>query len=207
MFVSVGRAETPTQVTLALELRQGDDLLKTIKLLRIRTTIGRRPYNDIELAHATVSGEHAVFHLQRGELFVHDLNSRNGTIVNGSPIAQKVVVEGDKIQVGLYTFCVVSEKVNLDDERDTIRDAFLLPMTGSAGHEVIDLKRPINSVGRKGKTVAVIARRRSGYFITHLEGDDYPLVNGEAIGLSAFPLEHDNTIELGNAVYRFQFKD
>lgn len=197
-----------TNTALAIEVRQGDELVRTVKLLRVRTTVGRRQYNDIELAHGTVSGEHAVFHMQRGDLFVHDLNSRNGTIVNGSATPQKVVKPGDKIQIGIYTLSVASEQIATDeDTSEAIRDAYLLPMTGTAGHEVIDLKRPINSVGRKGKSMAVIARRRSGYFITHLEGDVYPVVNGESIGLAAYPLQHDNIIELRSAVYRFQLKD
>jgi predicted component of type VI protein secretion system len=200
-------ADVKANVVLSLEVRHGEELVRLVKLLRVRTTIGRRPYNDLELAHPTVSGEHAVFHLQRGELNVHDLNSRNGTLVNGVPMTQKVVKAGDKVQVGVFMISVVAEQASAEEIPEAIRDAYLLPMTGSAGHEVIDLKRPINSVGRKGKSVAVIARRRSGYFVTHLEGDNYPLVNGESIGLSAFPLEHDNTIELGSAVYRFQFKD
>jgi hypothetical protein len=200
-------AGSNASTSLALEVRQGEELVRTIKLLRVRTTVGRRPYNDIELPHPAVSGEHAVFHLQRGELYIHDLNSRNSTLVNGNPVTQKIVKPGDHVQVGVYDISVISENVSHEEVAETIRDAYLLPMTGTAGHEVIDLKRPINSVGRKGKTVAVIARRRAGYFITHLEGDRYPLVNGESIGLAAYPLEHDNTIELGSAVYRFQYKD
>lgn len=197
-----------TNTALSVDVKHGDELIRTVKFLRVRTTVGRRQYNDIELPHGTVSGEHPVFHMQRGDLFVHDLNSRNGTIVNGNPTAQKIVKPGDVIQIGVYALTITSEKITAEeDAAESIRDAYLLPMTGTAGHEVIDLKRPINSVGRKGKSMAVIARRRSGYFITHLEGDVYPVVNGESIGLAAFPLQHDNIIELRSAVYRFQLKD
>ncbi|MDM7463107.1 MAG: FHA domain-containing protein, partial [Tepidimonas taiwanensis] len=61
--------------------------LQRVPLTRPRTTVGRRPYNDIVMEHLAVSGEHAVFVLQPdGRVQVLDLNSTNGTYVNGRTI-------------------------------------------------------------------------------------------------------------------------
>ena len=51
--------------------------------------------------------------------------------------------------------------------------------------------------------VAVVARRPTGYFVTHLEGPAYPLVNGESIGLSAYALRDNDLIELAGTIIQF----
>ncbi|TMH97572.1 MAG: FHA domain-containing protein, partial [Betaproteobacteria bacterium] len=59
-----------------------------VPLARERTTIGRRADNDICLPNLAVSGEHAVVVTILADSFLEDLNSTNGTLVNGSPIAK-----------------------------------------------------------------------------------------------------------------------
>ena len=53
--------------------------LKEIPLTKARTTLGRRPYNDIVVDNLAVSGEHAVFVRHPDGLEVQDLHSTNGT--------------------------------------------------------------------------------------------------------------------------------
>ena len=64
-----------------------------------------------------------------------------------------------------------------------------------AGRQMM-LERPIVSIRNGNGQVAVIARRPSGYFLTHVEGLAYPLVNGESIGLGAHVLRDNDLIEL-----------
>ena len=49
-----------------------------------------------------VSGEHALIVGEAGEWLVKDLNSRNGTIVNGTPVKARRLQHGDLIEVGIY---------------------------------------------------------------------------------------------------------
>ncbi len=62
--------------------------------------IGRKSTNHIVLSDINASREHALLEYRNGELYLIDLNSRNGTFVNGNGIDQKSVEIGDQIQIG-----------------------------------------------------------------------------------------------------------
>lgn len=64
------------------------------------TTVGRAPDNGIVLNAGDVSRRHARFELSRGRLRVHDLNSTNGTRVNGDPVRVSDIEDGDEILIG-----------------------------------------------------------------------------------------------------------
>src|SRR2546426_8210228 len=78
-----------------------------------RTTIGRRADNDICLPTLAVSGEHAVVVTILADSFLEDLNSTNGTLVNGSPIAKHFLRDRDQIDIGRHrlVYCVEDEAV------------------------------------------------------------------------------------------------
>ena len=59
-------------------------VLKEIPLAKERTTIGRKPHNDIQIDNLAVSGEHAVIVTILNDSFLEDLGSTNGTVVNGN---------------------------------------------------------------------------------------------------------------------------
>jgi pSer/pThr/pTyr-binding forkhead associated (FHA) protein len=67
-----------------------------------RTTIGRRPTNDVHIDNLAVSGDHAVIVTISGDSFLEDLNSTNGTLVNLKPIKKHVLQHADVIQFGKY---------------------------------------------------------------------------------------------------------
>ena len=67
-----------------------------------RITIGRRPTNDIHIDNLAVSGEHAVVVTIGNDSFLEDLESSNGTLVNGQPIKKHVLQYGDVIEIGKY---------------------------------------------------------------------------------------------------------
>ena len=52
-------------------------VIKEVQLTKDRTTLGRRPYNDIVIDNLAVSGEHAVLLMTGGEVFLEDLKSSN----------------------------------------------------------------------------------------------------------------------------------
>jgi pSer/pThr/pTyr-binding forkhead associated (FHA) protein len=66
------------------------------------TSAGRDPRGDIFLDDVTVSRRHAEFRSERGELQVVDMDSLNGTYVNGRPIDSAVLTNGDEIQMGKF---------------------------------------------------------------------------------------------------------
>jgi len=206
-----------------LVLSTGDRLLRRIVIDKPRLTIGRRPFNDLMLDDLTVSGEHAVVHTAAGTSTIHDLHSRNGTLVNGVVVTQRTLADGDRIDIGIYRLHYVLEREPVEGANGSIPDGSipdgsvqngpmpdggaaptLAVLSGPQAGTTVRLERPIVSIADATGQVAVVAHRRTGWVITHLEGPSCPSVNGESIGLTSHPLRPDDLIELGGTTFRFQ---
>lgn len=198
-----------TTESVRLILSSGDLVLRTIPLLKERILIGRRPHNDISLDHLTVSGEHAAIFRVGERRMIKDLKSRNGITVNGFPISEHLLSDGDLIQIGVYELKLVIEAVQ-PLTRKVVRApgaaevAVIEFMNGPKLGRELRLDRTITSI-TEGQQVVSIARRSKGYHLTHIEGPSFPLVNGEAIGLQPHSLSHFDLIELAGTIMRFQF--
>ena len=72
----------------------------------------------------------------------------------------------------------------------------------NAGRE-LELTKTLTTLGKPGLQVAVITRRPQGYFITHVEGASFPLVNGQAIDAQARLLHDHDIIELAGVKMEF----
>ena len=77
-------------------------VIKEVTLVKERTTLGRRPYNDIVIENLAVSGEHAVLTMKDGKVSIEDLRSTNGTFVNGRAIQKHELLHGDLLDIGRY---------------------------------------------------------------------------------------------------------
>jgi pSer/pThr/pTyr-binding forkhead associated (FHA) protein len=84
-------------------------VIKEVQITKDRTTLGRRPYNDIVIDNLAVSGEHAVIHMNGPEVVLEDLNSTNGTYVNGKAIKKQALQNGDGVEVGKYKIKFVGD--------------------------------------------------------------------------------------------------
>ena len=77
---------------------------------------------------------------------------------------------------------------------------------GNAGKEM-ELTKTLTTLGKPGVQVAVIARRPHGYFITHVEGASFPVVNGTTLGTQAHQLGDHDVIELAGVKMEFFLKN
>ena len=84
-------------------------VIKEVPLTQERTTVGRRPYNDVVIDNLAVSGEHAVFVLSGDDVLLHDLGSTNGTYVNAKAVTRQELRNGDIIEVGKYKIRFLQE--------------------------------------------------------------------------------------------------
>jgi hypothetical protein len=64
------------------------------------THVGRASGNEVPLPYASVSNRHCIFILSGSDVLLRDLNSSNGTVVNGQAISETILRPGDLIQVG-----------------------------------------------------------------------------------------------------------
>lgn len=65
-----------------------------------RTTIGRVEENTFQIADPSVSSHHCEILLRSGEVLVRDLNSTNGSFINGEKIAEQVLKAGQVLRLG-----------------------------------------------------------------------------------------------------------
>jgi pSer/pThr/pTyr-binding forkhead associated (FHA) protein len=77
-------------------------VIKQVELTKEKTTLGRRPYNDIVIDNLAVSGEHAVLQSVGDAVFIEDLNSTNGTYINGRAIRRQQLAHSDSVEIGKY---------------------------------------------------------------------------------------------------------
>ncbi len=84
-------------------------VLKEIPLTKERTTIGRKPHNDIQIDNLAVSGEHAVIVTILNDSFLEDLGSTNGTLVNGNTVKKHFLQNSDVVELGKYKLKYIAE--------------------------------------------------------------------------------------------------
>ena len=253
-------------------------MLKEIPLTKERTTIGRKPHNDIQIDNLAISVEHAVVITILNDSFLEDLGSTNGTFVNGQSVKKHFLQNGDTIELGKYRLKFVSEVPQQTSNADFEKTMILRPgaahkpatepaaapaaaasgavpaasvpaasvpaaanvaqaahmstspgmapqpsaappaaasalplgaiqlLSGANAGKEMDLTKTLTTLGKPGVQVAVIARRPHGYFITHVEGANFPIVNGKALDAQAHQLADHDVIELAGTKMEFFLK-
>ena len=86
------------------------------------------------------------------------------------------------------------------------REAALQILSGASAGRVLDLNKSLTTLGKTGVQVAVFTRRPTGYFVTHVEGEVFPLINGVPIGSQAKQLNDQDTIEIAGTKMSFFYK-
>jgi FHA domain len=248
-------------------------VLKEISLMKERTTLGRKPHNDIQVDNLAVSGEHAAIITILNDSFIEDLNSTNGTLVNGKPIKKHFLQNNDVIEIGKHKLKYFGEapvqvsaqefektmiirkpptmpasvpapvRADSPSMSDTqtnmrplvsppetlsappplttqadaphvprtpqaphIREAAIQVLSGAAAGRTLDLVKNLTTIGKPGVQVAVVTRRPSGFFLTHVEGASFPILNGVLMGAQAQPLNDHATIEIAGVKMEFFYK-
>jgi predicted component of type VI protein secretion system len=250
-------------------------VIKEFTLTKERSTIGRKPHNDIQIDNLAVSGEHAMIMTILNDSFLEDLGSTNGTLVNGQPVKKHFLQNNDVVEIGKYKLKYVNEapatmsqaefektmvlrtpaagsrvdvKALADTQNnaplaaklsDTVINAQVTPaaaeapkpapspgpaaaapapaampggqgtiqiLSGPNAGKELPLLKPLTTLGKPGVQVAVIAKRPHGHFITHVEGANFPVVNGKALDAQAHQLNDHDIIELAGVKMEFFLK-
>ena len=129
-------------------------VIKDVQITKDKTTLGRRPYNDIVIDNLAVSGEHAVLQMMGQDVFIEDLNSTNGTYINGKAIKKQLLAHNDTVEIGKYKIKYLVEESNEYEKTMIVRP-------GSAGHSPFNQTSPMPNpsmpVGGLGAAGAVPA--------------------------------------------------
>jgi len=206
-------------------------VIKEVQLTKDRTTLGRRPYNDIVIDNLAVSGEHAVLQMTGSEVYLEDLNSTNGTYVNGKAVKKQLLQNSDTVEIGKYKIKYINEVAGPTFEKTMIlkagavmpplparTDAAAAPapaadlagvnatikvLSGAAAGREVPLVKVVTTIGKPGVAVAAITKRPHGFVVAHVEGGNKPTLNGAAIGAEPVTLKNGDLLELAGTQMQF----
>jgi hypothetical protein len=202
-------------------------VIKEVQLTKDKTTLGRRPYNDIVIDNLAVSGEHAVLQMVGQDVFIEDLNSTNGTYINGKAVKKQLLQNNDTVEIGKYK--IKYHSVESSDYEKTMvikptaaaagksssgnsgfgafssapSTAAIKVLNGAAVGREVALTKVVTTVGKPGVQVASITKRPGGYVFAHVEGGGRPMVNGAAVGNDPVHLKNGDVIELAGTQMQF----
>jgi hypothetical protein len=192
-----------------------DIVIKEVQLTKDRTSLGRRPYNDIVIDNLAVSGEHAVVQISGAEVFLEDLHSTNGSSINGKAVKKQLLQNKDVIEIGKFKIQFLSESENSGLESQHTSDtaavsrsaasfnACIKVMSGVAAGREIALVKVVTTIGKPGQAVASIDKRAQGFVLVHVEGLERPLLNGSPIGEDAALLKNGDSFMLAGTEMQF----
>jgi pSer/pThr/pTyr-binding forkhead associated (FHA) protein len=102
-------------------------VLAEYNMTKERYTIGRLPDNDVRIDNAAVSGHHGLIINILNDSFLEDLNSTNGTYVNGKLIKKHALTHGDVITVGHHHLRFVDSQVESSEQDEFERTLVIQP--------------------------------------------------------------------------------
>lgn len=204
-------------------------VIKEVQLTKDRTSLGRRPYNDIVIDNLAVSGEHAVLQMSGNDVYLEDLNSTNGTYVNGKAVKKQLLQNSDTVEIGKYKIKYVNEVANAGFEKTMVikagsagmvapqaspvvppamahgstASAAIKVMSGAAAGREVALVKVVTTIGKPGVAVAAITKRQHGFVVAHVEGADRPSLNGAPIGADPVTLKNGDVLELAGTQMQF----
>jgi pSer/pThr/pTyr-binding forkhead associated (FHA) protein len=205
-------------------------VIKEVQLTKDRTSLGRRPYNDIVIDNLAVSGEHAVLQMSGNEVHLEDLNSTNGTYVNGKAVKKQLLLNNDTVEIGKYKIKYINEVADAGFEKTMVIkagsvvapaaapavqamapvaaampnvNAAIKVMSGAAAGREVPLVKVVTTIGKPGVAVAAITKRPHGFVIAHVEGANRPSLNGAPIGAEPVALKDGDLLELAGTQMQF----
>src|SRR5882757_7476255 len=97
------RLAAPPQSAAVLKILAEDGTRREVPLVNAEILVGRSVDSQLVLESTTVSRHHArLLRDPYGRWQIHDLDSRNGTLINGRPVKEQTLRSGDQIQIGSF---------------------------------------------------------------------------------------------------------
>ncbi len=213
-----------------LMLKFESAFIREVPLDKPVITLGRKPDNDIALDNAAVSGHHCKFYEAGGGWFVEDLNSTNGTFVNGKKTLKAGLKNNDIVAIVKYSL-VFSDSAPiaakpgdsqslppqkpkpaqgaleiLENPLDNRTEFILTALSTYIGHSS-QASIPYKSGGLFSggpELAAVVTMRPDGYYLNPIK-EGYAKHNGNPL-TEKILLKDDDVIEVGATRFRFFVK-
>ncbi len=123
-----------------LILSLDNQVLAEYNMSKERYTIGRLPDNDVRIDNPAVSGHHSLIINILNDSFLEDLNSTNGTYVNGKLIKKHALQNGDVITIGHHQMRFSDQESN-QPEQDEFEKTMVIPAGQQDADQLIEAER------------------------------------------------------------------
>jgi pSer/pThr/pTyr-binding forkhead associated (FHA) protein len=207
-------------------IKRGDQIVQKYYLYKDAISIGRAPENEISIENLAVSRRHAEIRQQDGTYVLEDLDSANGTFVNGVQVTRTEIYDKDVIGIGKHKLYFYDQQAGSLEgaektmllTRPTTTKAVLRVVRGKQKDQIFPLKKVENRIGRAAdndirlsdwfvsKYHAEIIRRGMVYVIRDLGSWRHTHVNGQIVEEQA--LKPGDEIQFGPKIaVLFEVKD
>ncbi|MEQ9534844.1 FHA domain-containing protein [Marinobacter salarius] len=123
-----------------LILSLDSQVLAEYNMSKERYTVGRLPDNDVRIDNPAVSGHHSLIINILNDSFLEDLNSTNGTYVNGKLIKKHALQHGDVITIGHHQLRFADQQTN-DTEQDEFEKTMVIPAGQQSADQLAKAER------------------------------------------------------------------
>lgn len=180
--------------------------VREVALDRDHISLGRRPYNHIVLDNLAVSGDHAIFQYVDGAFYVEDVNSTNGTSVNGVKVKRQQLWHGDVIGIAKFRlrFDFPLEEERVEPQVTGVLNSSIRVISGPSAGRTVKLTKPVTTLGKPGIAVASITRRAENFVLRYIEGSRPLTYNGNVIAARDHILVDGDEIDLAGVQMCFE---
>jgi hypothetical protein len=143
--------------------------LAEYNMTKERYTVGRLPDNDVRIDNPAVSGHHSLIINILNDSFIEDLNSTNGTYVNGKLIKKHALQHGDKITIGHHQIRFADQQAEEDEQDDFEKTMVINPRSQDEealeqARRAVDEEAPANGSARNGEILPARLQVLTGEF-------------------------------------------
>jgi pSer/pThr/pTyr-binding forkhead associated (FHA) protein len=185
-----------------LILTRDSKTLKTLFLTGTRMWVGSGTECDIRIDG---DSERLASITHQDKRYVLSGSDHRQLQVNHGYAETHTLIDGDVIHLGTYSLLFSEsgpeESGTGAEERQC--SAYLKVMGGKSRGRVIRLAGAVTRFGKTGSIAVMISRRSDGYYLSHLEGKEFPRVNHTPVGEDPYPLNDGDTIEIDTTTFEF----
>lgn len=175
---------------------------RDIPLTKRQLSIGRRSHNDVRIDDPAVSGEHAVIVRIGEDAVLEDLDSTNGTKVNGQPVKKHFLQDGDVVELALHRM-VYHARAGTEDPAAIPEVPVIEVSSGLNAGRRTPLDKSITTISAGPEAGLLIVRRAGNFYILPSGGAAATSVNGDVVAPSGRPLRHGDMITFAGALLKF----
>lgn len=184
--------------------------------------IGRDDTNELVVDSLAVAPAHAVAVIKEGSCIVKQLNEKFPLLINNHPNKEWHLQNNDVINVGKHSIVyntteffhehashipssadVDVKALNEKLEAGKQQEAKLQVMDGPHIGRILTLKKAMTRLGHEGAGVVVIAKRKDGYYVSALQGNDGLVLNREPLGDRTVLLQNNDVIIVDKTPMQF----